>query len=104
MRERPEWGSELGNEDGRFGKRSVRRDTFVNSLSFSMDGFFHATARFQDSGFFQKAITLLLRCILSVIYITLQDLNFNPVPPMFFCLLLLLIVMILVIVMMIMRS
>ena len=33
-----------------------------------MGGTFHATARFQDSDFFEKAIKMLLRCILSVIF------------------------------------
>ena len=41
-----------------------------------MDGTFKATAKFQDSDFFQKAIEMALRCILHVNSL-FQDLNFN---------------------------
>ena len=34
----------------------------------SMGGTFQATARFQDSGIFQRAIKMAFRCILSVNY------------------------------------
>ena len=33
-----------------------------------MDGTIQATARFQDSDFFRKAVKMVLRCILSVIF------------------------------------
>ena len=54
-----------------------------SSQMFSfLDGTFQATARFQDSNSFQKAIKMVLRCIFSVIP-TFQDSNFNFVPPMY---------------------
>ena len=43
-----------------------------------MHGTFPSSARFQDSEFFQKAIKMVLRCILSAIF-TFQDSNFNQV-------------------------
>ena len=44
-------------------------------------GTFPTTAGFQDSDFFQKAIKMVLRYILSVIF-HLSEFNFNLVPPM----------------------
>ena len=43
-----------------------------------MGGTSQATAGFHDSDFFQKAIKM----VLSVIFFSFQDSNFNPVPPM----------------------
>ena len=42
---------------------------------------FQATDGFQDLDFFQKAMKMVWRCILSVIFY-LGDSNLNPVPPM----------------------
>ena len=48
-----------------------------------MDGTFQATAGFQNSDIFQKAVKMAWRCILSVISeFSSQDSNFNQVPPM----------------------
>ena len=47
-----------------------------------LGGTFTATVGFWDSAFFHTAIGMVLRCILSVIFFTIQDSNFNPVPPM----------------------
>ena len=46
-----------------------------------MGGTFQAIAGFQDSDIFQKAIKMVLRCILGHCF-TFQDSNFNPVAPM----------------------
>ena len=48
-----------------------------------MGGTFQARAWFQDSDAFQKATKMELRCILSVIFSTFHDCNFNPALPMY---------------------
>ena len=45
----------------------------------SIDGTVRCEALFQGSAFFQKAIKMVSRCILSVIF-AVRDSNFNPVP------------------------
>ena len=50
---------------------------FIAKYVKSMDETFQATAGFQDSDFFHKAVKMVLRCILSMIS-HLQDSNLAP--------------------------
>ena len=47
-----------------------------------MGGTFQATAGFQEADIFQRAIKMVLRCILSCDFLTFQDSNFSLVPLM----------------------